>query len=118
LGKIIPEISGKIRGTSVRVPVSNVSMVDLNITFNDKTTKKDFFKMIEEVSGDVITVSEEDSVSSDFIGYESPSVIDYNSTYQVSDRTLKITLWYDNEWSYASQMIRMCRYIFKVTKNE
>ena len=118
LGKIIPEISGKIRGTSVRVPVSNVSMVDLNITFNEKTTKKDFFKMIEEVSGDVITVSEEESVSSDFIGYESPSVIDYNSTYQVSERTLKITLWYDNEWSYAAQMIRMCRYIFNVTKNE
>ena len=74
--------------------------------------------MIEEVSDEIITVNEEESVSSDFIGYESPTVIDYNSTCQVSERTLKITLWYDNEWSYASQMIRMCRYIFKITKNE
>ena len=118
LGKIIPEISGKIRGTSVRVPVSNVSMVDLNITFNEKTTKKDFFKMIDEVSDEIMIVNEEELVSSDFIGYECPCVIDYNSTYQVSENTLKITLWYDNEWSYAAQMIRMCRYIFKINKNE
>ena len=73
--------------------------------------------MLEEVSGDIITVNTEDCVSSDFIGCESPCVVDYNSTSQISEKTLKISLWYDNEWAYSSQMIRMCRYIFNVNKN-
>ena len=74
--------------------------------------------MLEEVSSEVISVNEEDSVSSDFIGSEEPCIVDYNSSSQISEKTLKLTLWYDNEWSYAAQMIRMCRYIFNVNKNE
>ena len=117
LNNILPDIAGKIRGTSVRVPVSNVSMVDLNLRFNEKTTKRDFFEMLEEVSDEVITINKDECVSSDFIGCESPTIVDYNSTSQISERTIKVSLWYDNEWSYSSQMLRMCRYIFKINKN-
>ena len=50
-------------------------------------------------------------MSTDFIGYQEPTIIDYNSVSEISDKSLKIHIWYDNEWSYASQMIKMCFYL-------
>lgn len=113
IDKIIPEIKGKVKGTSVRVPVSNVSMVDINLRFLKPVTKDIFFEILEEISDDTtIIVNKENSVSSDFIGCDSPCIIDYNSVLQISDNTLKFQLWYDNEWSYSAQMIRMAIHIF------
>lgn len=115
IDKILPRLKGKISGTSVRVPVSNVSMIDLNIRFAPYISKKMFFNILEEVSDDdVIIVNKESCVSSDFIGCDSPCIVDYNSTTEISRRSLKIQLWYDNEWSYAAQMIRMCDYMLSV----
>ncbi len=113
IDKIIPEIKGLVKGTSVRVPVSNVSMIDLNLRFFNPVKKDDFFNLLEEISDDItIIVNKENSVSSDFIGCDSPCIIDYNSTLQISKNTLKFQLWYDNEWSYSAQMIRMAIHIF------
>ena len=115
IDKILPRLKGKIAGTSVRVPVSNVSMIDLNLRFAPYVSKKMFFDILEEVSDDdVIIVNKENCVSSDFIGCNSPCIVDYNSTTEISKRSLKIQLWYDNEWSYAAQMIRMCDYMSSV----
>jgi len=109
---ILPSLKGKIKGTSVRIPVSNVSMIDLNLRFDMFMTKEYFFHILEKSINDkVIVINRENSVSSDFIGYDSPCIIDYNSSMAVSERTLKLHLWYDNEWSYAAQMIRMCHYM-------
>ena len=115
IDKILPNLQGKITGTSVRVPVSNVSMIDLNLRFTTYVSKKIFFNILEEVSDDnVIIVNKESCVSSDFIGCGSPCIVDYNSTTEISKRSLKIQLWYDNEWSYAAQMIRICDYMSSV----
>ena len=115
IDKILPSIKGKINGTSVRVPVSNVSMIDLNLRFVPYVSKKMFFDILEEVSDDrIIIVNRENCVSSDFIGCDSPCIVDYNSTTEISRRSLKIQLWYDNEWSYAAQMIRMCGHMFSI----
>ena len=74
-----------------------------------------FFDILEEVSDDrIIIVNKENCVSSDFIGCDSPCIVDYNSTTEISTRSLKIQLWYDNEWSYAAQMIRMCDHMFSI----
>ena len=82
-------------------------------------TKEDFFKSVEKVLGDkIISLNVDDCVSCDFISNESPTIIDYNSVIQVSEKTLKLNLWYDNEWSYASQMIKMCNFIFLRNKGE
>ena len=109
---IIPEIKGKIKGTSVRIPVSNVSMIDLNLRFYNGITKESFFERLEELSDDrIILINKDNSVSTDFIGYQEPTIIDYNSVSEISDKSLKIHIWYDNEWSYASQMIKMCFYL-------
>lgn len=115
INKILPSMKGRISGTSVRVPISNVSMVDINIRFISNMSKKYFFNILEEVSDDqLIIINKEKGVSSDFIGCEAPCIIDYHSSVEISDRSLKLHLWYDNEWSYAAQMIRMCIYISSV----
>ena len=112
IDKIIPKLKGKVKGTSVRIPVSNVSMVDLNLRFVPNITKEYLFRRLEEISDDrIIIVNKENCVSSDFIGCDAPCIIDYNSTIEISERSLKIQLWYDNEWSYSAQMIRMCDYM-------
>ena len=119
INKIIPGLGCKIKGTSVRIPVSNVSMIDLNLRFFTKINKEGFFKILEEVSDDrIIIVNRENYVSSDFMSCEIPCIVDYNSTLEISDKSLKIQLWYDNEWSYAAQMIRMCDFMFEYNKND
>ena len=115
IDKILANLKGKIVGTSVRVPISNVSMIDLNLRFAPYVNKQMFFNILEEVSDDnIIIINKESCVSSDFIGCDSPCIVDYNSTTQISRRSLKIQLWYDNEWSYAAQMIRMCDHMSSV----
>ena len=109
---IIPKIKGKVKGTSVRIPTSNVSMIDLNLRFIGNISKLSFFKKLDECSDKkIISINRDNCVSSDFIGCDSPTIIDYNSTIEITERSLKLQLWYDNEWSYAAQMIRMCQYI-------
>ena len=114
---LFPSLKGKIKGTSIRVPINNVSMIDLNITFNEDVQKDDFFKNLQENMRypDVIKVNHEKGVSSDFIGTAASSVVDYHSTFQLTPSSIKFCLWYDNEWSYCAQMIHMARTMAEVT---
>lgn len=115
IDKILPSLSGKLTGTSVRVPVSNVSMIDLNIRFKTYMNKELFFSKLEKISDNtLIIVNKENCVSSDFIGCDAPCIVDYNSTMEISDKSLKIGIWYDNEWSYSAQMIRMCEHMSSI----
>ena len=108
---LIPELKNKVKGTSVRVPTSNVSMIDLNVEFKNKVSKELILSNISEINSEVIEINKDNAVSSDFIGNKKPSILDYNSTIQISDKIIKFTLWYDNEWSYASQMILMTKHM-------
>jgi len=116
---LLPDLKGKIKGTSIRVPINNVSMVDMNIHFNEPITVEDFYKQLNESNRypDVVEVHTGKGVSSDFIGYEASSVIDYHSTFQLTDTGIKFALWYDNEWSYCAQMINMARTVDEVTRS-
>lgn len=119
IGEIIPSLKNKIVGNSIRVPVSNVSMVDLNIRFYKEINKYKFFSILEEFPDEeVISVNHDNCVSSDFMTSEIPCIVDYNSVLEISPKSLKIQIWYDNEWSYSSQMLRMCDFMFEHNKNE
>lgn len=109
---ILPNLDHKVVGTSVRIPTSNVSMVDMNVTFLNEITKENVLSDLEKLQNDVVIVNKEKLVSSDFIGTTQPTIIDYHSTFQVDAKTIKFTLWYDNEWSYAHQMINMVKSMF------
>ena len=113
---ILPEMDNKIVGTSVRIPVANVSMIDLNVTFENEITKEKILEDIEKLQNNVITLNKQKLVSSDFIGTTHPTIVDYHSTFQVDSKTIKFTLWYDNEWSYSSQMVRMIKVMHEKNK--
>ena len=109
---IFPELKNKIIGNSVRVPVSNVSMVDINIEFKKNINKRKIIDYIKQVKSDIITLNDLRLVSSDFIGTKIPTIIDEYSITQLTPNKIKMAVWYDNEWSYSSQIIKLLKYMF------
>ncbi len=113
--KIIPELEGKITGTSVRVPVNNVSLIDLNVELERSTTLNEIFESFSE--NKFIKVNDDNLVSSDFISTTCPSIIDKNACLDLKNNQFKIMIWYDNEWSYASQLIKLLETISNFNTN-
>jgi len=105
--KVLPELTGKIHGTSVRVPTNNVSLVDLNV---ELSTSIDLDSLLRAMESDkALLVCSDNLVSSDFMTTECPSIIDKNASMHLGGNRFKLMIWYDNEWSYASQMIKLVR---------
>ena len=117
IDKLIPELKNKVFGTCVRVPTQNVSMIDLNIFFENPININDLIVDIlkhlihNKELNEVIQISYDKLVSSDFIGEKAPCIIDYHACKQLTENSIKITLWYDNEWSYSAQIIRLLKSI-------
>lgn len=114
---VIPEIKGLVKGTSVRVPTINVSMIDLNLTFEKDINLNQLLEIIERNSDpEIIKIIKTKPVSSDINTLSIPTIIDYFKCFQINENTIKFTIWYDNEWSYAAQMIRFVNYIYDSKK--
>jgi len=103
--KILPELDGKVLGTSVRVPVNNVSLIDLNVELTKETTLENIFNTIQE--NPYLELNSENLVSSDLISTTCPSIVDMNASLDLTNNQFKLMIWYDNEWSYSSQIIRL-----------
>jgi glyceraldehyde 3-phosphate dehydrogenase len=114
--KIIPELDGKIVGTSVRVPINNVSLIDLNVELVEKTDLDHIFNSIKQ--NPYLELNDENVVSSDLITTCCPSIIDKKASIELTNNQFKIMIWYDNEWSYASQIIKMMETIGCYNANE
>ena len=107
---VLPELEGKINGTSVRVPVVNCSLVYLNVELSDKNvTLKDISQLIKSdpLYKVVYDVSDKKLVSGDFVTTTTPTILDVNASIDMGNGRLKLMVWYDNEWSYSSQLIRL-----------
>ena len=107
---VLPEMLGKINGTSVRVPVANCSLLDLNVELADKqVTLKDIEKLIRgHALFDVVyQVNTKNLVSGDFITTTTPTILDMKASIDMGKGKFKLMLWYDNEWSYSAQLIRL-----------
>jgi glyceraldehyde 3-phosphate dehydrogenase len=107
---VLPVLEGKINGTSVRVPVVNCSLVDLNVELSNKNvTLKDISKLIKSdaLYKTVYDVSDKKLVSGDFVTTTTPTILDVNASIDMGNGRLKLMVWYDNEWSYSSQLIRL-----------
>lgn len=112
LAQLIPRIGGQIKGTSLRVPVSNVSIVDLNVRLNKAGVDMEGRELLEDILTKLekhwfIQLSAEGLVSSDFITSECPSIIDTKASMALGDDEVKLMIWYDNEWSYSRQCINL-----------
>lgn len=122
---VLPQLKGKIAGTSVRVPVLNCSLLDVNIDLNknkcyDGTGDVDGESDInlENIKNTIISnkyykkvfeISEKNLVSCDFITTKTPTILDLNASINIGNGKFKFMLWYDNEWSYSAQLISLIK---------
>lgn len=110
LGKVIPELDGRLTGYSLRVPVPVVSVVDLTVTLKRDVTVEEVnaaFRKAAE-SGplkDILGYSDEPLVSSDYRGDPRSSIIDGLSTLVIGGNLVKILAWYDNEWAFSNRLV-------------
>ena len=117
VGKVIPEMEGKMDGVALRVPVPDGSIVDFVAQLkNDVTVEKinsTLKKASETTLKGILDYAEEPLVSSDIIGNFNSSVIDGLSTMVIGNRFVKIFSWYDNEWAFSCRLVDLLKYIDK-----
>lgn len=117
IGRIIPELDGKLNGIALRVPISAVSLVDLICELEKKVTAKDInnaFKKASESnkSKGILATEEIPLVSTDYIGNSFSAIIDTSLT-MANDNLVKIVAWYDNEWAYACRLAEFAEFVGK-----
>ena len=115
--KVLPQLKGKLHGQSVRVPVADVSMMDLNVVLREKVDTKRINETLIKASQNelygIIAIDEEKRVSSDFYGSPYSSIVAVDLTQAIEGDLIKIMAWYDNESGYSNRLVEMARYIMK-----
>jgi glyceraldehyde 3-phosphate dehydrogenase len=117
VGEVLPELKGRLDGISMRVPTPNVSVVDLAVLVDKKTTKEEVnaaFKTAADgkLKG-ILEYSEEPLVSIDFRGNPRSSIVDAPYTSVMDSDFIKVLSWYDNEWGYSNRCVDLIRYLAK-----
>jgi len=116
IGKVLPELAGKFDGRSVRVPVADVSMMDLSIVVERSCGVREVNEALREAAAKlkgVLAIDEEYRVSSDFLGSSFSSVVAADLTQVVDENFIKVMCWYDNEYGYANRVLDMAKFIAK-----
>ncbi|ACX95265.1 type I glyceraldehyde-3-phosphate dehydrogenase [Halothiobacillus neapolitanus] len=116
VGVVLPELNGKLTGMAFRVPTSDVSVVDLTVELNKETTYADICKAMKSASESgslkgVLGYTDDSVVSTDFRGVAQPSVFDAKAGIQLDPTFVKVVAWYDNEYGYTSNLMRMVKVI-------
>jgi glyceraldehyde 3-phosphate dehydrogenase len=115
IGKVIPELNGKLNGFSLRVPTPDVSVVDLNALIKKSVTKEELNEIFriasESTFRDLIEYDVDKRVSTDFIGSTYSTTFIPDVTQIVDGNMVKVVGWYDNEWGYTSRLIDMARFV-------
>ncbi len=118
VGKVIPELNGKLTGISMRVPTLDVSVVDLTAKLAKPASYEDICTAMKEASeGElkgILGYTDEDVVSSDFLGDPRTSIFDKKAGLSLTDTFVKVVSWYDNECGYANKMVELIRYMSSV----
>lgn len=117
VGLVLPELKGKLDGTSIRVPVANVSVVDLKVMVTRDTTIDEVNHFMQEASKNelhnILDYVTEKLVSVDFNHSPFSSSFDATQTQVVSNRLVRVVSWYDNEWGFSNRMVDVTRCLAK-----
>jgi len=110
IGEVIPELKGKLNGTSIRVPTPNVSLVDLTVELSSKATVEEINKAFKAAADGalkgVLQYNEEQTVSVDYNDNPASSIFDATQTAVADDgKFVKVFSWYDNEWGFSNRMV-------------
>jgi glyceraldehyde 3-phosphate dehydrogenase len=115
VAEVLPELDGRFAGMSFRVPVLDVSVVDLSVELGKSTTVEDINAAFDEAaSGElkgILAVSHEELVSSDFRGDSHSSIVDAPMTIMLGAQRAKVVSWYDNEWGFSCRMVDLITYM-------
>ncbi|KAK4149379.1 glyceraldehyde 3-phosphate dehydrogenase [Chaetomidium leptoderma] len=118
VGKVIPDLNGKLTGMSFRVPTSNVSVVDLTCRIEKKATYDEIKATIKEAAEGplkgILAYTEDEIVSSDLIGNTNSSIFDAKAGISLNENFVKLVSWYDNEWGYSRRVLDLVAYVAKV----
>ncbi len=113
LGLVLPELAGRMDGVSVRVPVANVSMVDLTAVVKKTVTKEQVNEALKAASAkmlkNVLKVDERPLVSTDYTGDNGSSIVDLTGTKVVGGTLVRVASWYDNEWGFSCRMLDLAK---------
>lgn len=111
VGKVLPELKGKLDGVALRVPTPNVSLVDLKFVASRETTAEEVNAAIKKALGDmtgILGAYEEPLVSSDFNHDSHSSIFSYAGTKVIDGKLVRVMSWYDNEWGFSNRMLDTC----------
>lgn len=121
VGKVIPELNGKLTGMAFRVPTMDVSSVDLTVNLKTSTTYEEICEAMKEAANGelkgILGYTDELVVSSDFIGETCTSVFDEKAGIMLTDKFVKVVSWYDNEWGYSTKLVELAEYVYNVDNN-
>ena len=123
VSKALPSFEGKLTSSAIRVPVPNGSLAILNLELNNETTKEDLNAIIKQyaMEGELVEQIQyslnNELVSSDIVGTSAPAIYDSNATIVAKNgKSVVLYVWYDNEYGYSHQVIRLAKYIAKVRR--
>ncbi len=120
VGRVIPELNGKLTGMSLRVPTLDVSVVDLTVSLEKPASYDEICAVIKQASeGElkgILAYTDEDVVSSDFLGETNTSIFDAKSGISLNDTFCKLISWYDNEMGYSTKVVELIRHMASVDR--
>jgi glyceraldehyde 3-phosphate dehydrogenase len=115
VGKVIPDLNGKLTGCAFRVPTPDVSVVDLVVRIKESATYDEIKATIKEASEGrlkgIIAYTDEQVVSTDFVGHPASSIFDAQAGIQLNKNFVKLVSWYDNEWGYSKRCVDLVAYV-------
>ncbi|KAG2706760.1 hypothetical protein I3760_05G117400 [Carya illinoinensis] len=118
VGKVLPSLNGKLTGMAFRVPTVDVSVVDLTVRLQKKATYEEIKKAIKVASEGklkgILGYTEDDVVSSDFVGDSRSSIFDAKAGIALNENFVKLVSWYDNEWGYSTRVVDLIVHIASV----
>lgn len=121
VGKVIPELNGKLTGMAFRVPTANVSVVDLTVKTDKPAPYEEVVKKLREAAAGpmkgILAVNDEEVVSQDFVSDAHSSTFDVKAGIALNPHFLKLISWYDNEWGYSNRMVDLAHHMAKVDGN-
>ena len=115
VGKVIPELNGKLTGMAFRVPTPNVSVVDLTVNLKTETNYDEIKAAMKEASENdlkgILGYTEDSVVSNDFLGDSRTSIFDAGAGIMLDEKFVKVVSWYDNEWGYSCKVVELIQYM-------
>ena len=118
VGKVIPQLNGKLTGMAFRVPTLDVSVVDLTVNLEKPATYEQICAEMKKASEGqlkgILGYTEDEVVSSDFLGDSRTSIFDAKAGIQLTESFVKVVSWYDNEWGYSNKVLDLVAHMAKV----